>query len=265
VGGESHRPATKKKLLDELISTHGGKCQLNIHPECNRDGIFEPDHIVPLSTNELNKKLRVIKPTGIEKVLAQSFGSNHIKNLTLACKRCNAFKKHRLIIPRSLYTSDLDIFSHRVDNEIFLLSSGKRILVQKYFFMFNRWSGAAIPNDYNGKAVVDWNGEPVFAELAVVRLLKAHGWNAVWTDSYRNKYRIGLPDVAEPVDIPSEPKVLIDDIRAKTGRNGGCWDVVAWTSNKILFVELKRIKKDPFTSFTGTMDLRMCQKWLKNK
>ena len=88
----------KRKLLKELISKYGGKCQLHIHPDCSKDGKFEPDHIIPLSTNELNKKLRHMTRTSTEKVPAQSFGSNNIKNLTLACHRCNAYKKHKLII-----------------------------------------------------------------------------------------------------------------------------------------------------------------------
>jgi 5-methylcytosine-specific restriction endonuclease McrA len=32
-----------------------------------------------------------------EKVLAQSFGSNHPNNLILACERCNNYKKHRFL------------------------------------------------------------------------------------------------------------------------------------------------------------------------
>ncbi|KKR15350.1 MAG: hypothetical protein UT43_C0002G0007 [Parcubacteria group bacterium GW2011_GWC1_39_29] len=90
----------KKKLLKELVDKYGGKCQLRIHPDCSKDGKFEPDHIIPLSTNELNKKLRHMARTSTEKVPAQSFGSNDIKNLTLSCKRCNAFKKHHIIISR---------------------------------------------------------------------------------------------------------------------------------------------------------------------
>jgi len=87
----------KKKRLAELILKYDGKCQLRIHPECSKDGKFEPDHIIPLSTNELNKKLRHLARTSSEKVPAQSFGSNHPKNLILACKRCNAFKKHKFL------------------------------------------------------------------------------------------------------------------------------------------------------------------------
>lgn len=66
----------------------------------------------------------------------------------------------------------------------------------------------------------------------------------VRTNSYRRKYRIGLPEVAEPIELPEKQRQLINSIRAKTGRHGGCWDVLAWKGDRILFLELKRSKKD---------------------
>ncbi len=133
---------------------------------------------------------------------------------------------------------------YKVDGESFSHSSGASVLIQKYFLTFIPWKGAPIPNTYNGKAVIDWNGEPLFAELAVLRLFQSHGWEGVWVDSYRRKYRTGLPDVAEPVELPEKQKQLIESIRAKTGRSGGCWDVFAWKGEDVMFVELKRQKKD---------------------
>lgn len=133
---------------------------------------------------------------------------------------------------------------YKVDGELFLLSSGVDISIQKYFLTFAPWKGAPIPNTYNNKPVIDWNGEPVFAELAVLRLFELHGWKGVWVDSYRRKYRIGLPDVAEPIELPQKQQQLIDSIKAKTGRSGGCWDVFVWKEEEVLFIELKRSKKD---------------------
>ena len=132
----------------------------------------------------------------------------------------------------------------RVKSELFSLSSGEQIPIQKYFLTFTPWIGAPIPNTYNGKAVIDWNGEPLFAELAILRLFQSHGWNGVWVDSYRRKYRIGLPDVVEPIELLEKQERLIDSIRSKTGRSGGCWDILAWKGDTVLFIELKRSKKD---------------------
>jgi len=137
---------------------------------------------------------------------------------------------------------------YKVDSEMFSLSSGNQVAIQKYFLTFNLWKGAPISNTYNGKAIIDWNGEPVFAELAVLRLFQSYGWAGVWVDSYRRKYRVGLPDVVEPIELPEKQRGLIDSIRTKTGRSGGCWDVLAWKGDMTLFVELKRQKKDSIQS-----------------
>ena len=87
----------RPKVFKDLMGKYGEKCQLHIHPDCSKEKVWEMDHIIPLSTNELNKKLRHMVRTSRGKVPAQSFGSNHLKNLILACKRCNAFKKHRIL------------------------------------------------------------------------------------------------------------------------------------------------------------------------
>lgn len=87
----------RRKVLDELLKKYGKECQLKIHSECSKELIFEPDHIIPLSSNELNKKLRGMTRFSSEKVKRQSFGSNSMNNLVLSCRRCNAFKKNRLL------------------------------------------------------------------------------------------------------------------------------------------------------------------------
>ena len=89
---------TSKKVLANLIEKYGAVCQLRLHPDCSKVQIWEPDHLIPLSSAELQRKLRHIKnnPDG-SKPESLSYGSNHPKNLILACKRCNAFKKHRII------------------------------------------------------------------------------------------------------------------------------------------------------------------------
>jgi len=151
--------------------------------------------------------------------------------------------------PNSFQEDNLGFLKpYKIEDEIFSLSSGEQIQIQKYFLTFNEWKGAPIPNTYNGKAVVDWNGEPVFAELAILRLFESHSWNGVWVDSYGRKYRVGLPGVVEPVELPEKQQELIDSIHAETGRSGGCWDVFVWKNDQILFIELKRQKKDAIQS-----------------
>lgn len=95
--------AIRNKAFKELVQRYGLKCQLHIHPDCSKNAKFNVDHFIPLSTNELNKKLRHMKRMGRRKVPAQSFGSNNIKNLFIACGRCNGYKKHRLVLHKWHY------------------------------------------------------------------------------------------------------------------------------------------------------------------
>ncbi|MBI2669529.1 MAG: hypothetical protein HYX20_00030 [Candidatus Yanofskybacteria bacterium] len=128
--------------------------------------------------------------------------------------------------------------------EIIVLSSGKSVRIKKYFFKFKAWQGDPIPNTYGGKAVIDFNGEPLFAELAVLKLFRQNGWDGVWVDSYRKKYRIGLPDIVDSINLPADKQELLNQLRSKTGKFGGCWDLLLWENNPVLFIELKLSKKD---------------------
>ncbi|MFA5109473.1 MAG: HNH endonuclease signature motif containing protein [Patescibacteria group bacterium] len=87
----------RNKIYKELVLKYGEKCQLNLCPDCSKIKSFAVDHFIPLSTNKLNKLLRKLKPEAGKKVASQSFGSNDISNLRIACKRCNSFKKHKII------------------------------------------------------------------------------------------------------------------------------------------------------------------------
>ena len=85
----------RDSVFERLISTYGDSCQLRYHNDCSEKAT-QVDHLIPLATNVLNKQLRLRKGENGRKVPAQSFGSNHMSNFVLACKRCNAYKKHNL-------------------------------------------------------------------------------------------------------------------------------------------------------------------------
>lgn len=99
------RPVTEKrnyinkngsKLKELLISKHGAECMLRLSM-CDMNSGIAIDHLIPLSTNQLNKSLRKLKAVKGKKVATQSFGSNHIDNLVIACSNCNNHKKHRIL------------------------------------------------------------------------------------------------------------------------------------------------------------------------
>lgn len=87
--------AIRNGVHELLRRTESECCQLRCHRDCSATP-DEVDHLVPLKTNVLNKELRAMSGQADKKVPALSYGSNDVANLVLACKRCNAFKKHRM-------------------------------------------------------------------------------------------------------------------------------------------------------------------------
>ena len=85
-----------KKVREELINRYGKKCMLRYPDKCTNTD-FVVDHLIPLSSNKLNKLLRNIKAEKGKKVLTQSFGSNNMDNLIIACTKCNLHKKHIIL------------------------------------------------------------------------------------------------------------------------------------------------------------------------
>ncbi len=87
-----------KNAWVELERKYGRKCQLQLVEDCEINNPAVIDHVIPISSNVLNKLLLKSKSlvTG-RKVPTESFGSNDISNLVLACTRCNSNKKHRFL------------------------------------------------------------------------------------------------------------------------------------------------------------------------
>lgn len=83
-------------LFADLEKLHGHICMLNLEI-CDPTAKLVIDHVIPLTTNKLNKDLRQLEAKPGKKVKSQNFGSNHIDNLILACEKCNNNKKHRLL------------------------------------------------------------------------------------------------------------------------------------------------------------------------
>src|SRR3954470_1006030 len=91
-----------RKLREELIQRHGQVCQLQLVEDCGLTHGLAIDHLIPLSSNKLNKELRKLAAKRGRKVASQSFGSNDLSNLVLACGRCNGYKKHRFLEPAKI-------------------------------------------------------------------------------------------------------------------------------------------------------------------
>jgi hypothetical protein len=73
------------------------------------------------------------------------------------------------------------------------LPSGDSVSVPRCHCLFRLWQGKPIQDTYGGKAILEFDGEPVFAELAILGTLQRAGWDGVWVDTYRRKFRRSLP------------------------------------------------------------------------
>lgn len=110
------------------------------------------------------------------------------------------------------------------------------------------------PHGFGKKPVVMYGGEPMFAELALQRMCVEAGWNARWLQTYsagasgpklyagwdpRLSGRSQSVENVKKLFHSSLAGALLEDIANKLGGYRGCWDVVAWTADDILFIESK--------------------------
>ncbi|HEX8683128.1 MAG TPA: hypothetical protein VF707_12490 [Ardenticatenaceae bacterium] len=107
--------------------------------------------------------------------------------------------------------------------------------------MFQRWQGPVSVDTYGNKPLINLDGEEVYAELTILRLLQAEGWHGVWVDRYRRKMRTGI---TEYVSLPAEQDKLLQQIYQAAQTTGGCFDVFCWQHDVVLFAESKRKSHD---------------------
>jgi hypothetical protein len=130
------------------------------------------------------------------------------------------------------------------NTEEIVLISGRIIQIPKSNPTFSKWSGVQPEDTYGNKTVLDFEGEPVFAELAILRIFQKDGWNGVWVDSYRRRFRKTYWGSETDALLPEEQILLLNDIYKIAGINSGCWDVFSWKKQKVVFAEAKRKGKD---------------------
>jgi hypothetical protein len=121
--------------------------------------------------------------------------------------------------------------------------------------MFAEWPSDGIERfSFGGKKFLNYKGAPVFAEIYVLRLLQAHGWDGVWVSSFGRKYLRDMPTdwgLSNHIDLVPVRQATLDKIMPS---GEGCFDVFAWRDSEVLFCECKRRTED---------DLRETQKkWI---
>ena len=130
-------------------------------------------------------------------------------------------------------------------SEVLISENGQVVYIDKYILKFNQYKHSNNINNYGGKVILDFQNEPVFAELLILRILEAQDYKGVWVDTYRNKFWTSITEKIDITNLDKKIKTVIEEIYIlKGGKKSGCFDVVAYKNNEFVFVELKRGKKD---------------------
>ena len=115
------------------------------------------------------------------------------------------------------------------------------LLVQRFCTTFASYTGDEKIPSYGGKAVIEDDGRPTYAEFAALSLFLKLGWNGMWVDSFRKQKRLSLSEEAQ---CPESISSLLKSIALITGTETGVFDLVLWRERTILFLELKRLARD---------------------
>jgi len=125
--------------------------------------------------------------------------------------------------------------------EPFQLSPSTVIDVPKALPTFQAWRGPSIPNTYGGKAALEFEGEPLFAELVILRHFQRKGWQEAWIDTYRRRTLSGID---QPCEIPIGPRARLTAISEHAGSSSGCFDVYVWRDETFMFAEAECLGRD---------------------
>ena len=139
------------------------------------------------------------------------------------------------------------------------LIPGLEVTVPSINLVFKRWRGKPIKDDFGGKPVVDCEGRPVFAEIAIVRTAVKAGWSAFWQQAYPLRQsgpyyyaewkedRVRKDQITKSsLDSPYHQDLQASIARYNSNSYRGCWDIIAWNGEgkRILYIESKQSKKD---------------------
>jgi hypothetical protein len=131
------------------------------------------------------------------------------------------------------------------------LSTGASVGIPITHITFEKWLGQKPVFDFGKKPLINYKGKCVFAEIAILRMLIASGWNGVWVETYGGCHFLEVMPKSSKLSeysvvLPEDKKVLLEKIW-QTGKTKSCFDIMAWKGDDIIFCEAKRKGKDKLT------------------
>lgn len=107
---------------------------------------------------------------------------------------------------------------------------------------------------FGGKQLLDVDGKPQFAEVAILRAFENADWEGRWVETYGHMHNAALWREWKPGGPSAQGHVPIETawvherllaiVAANGGSYSGCWDVLAWKDDRLVFAEAKLSKKD---------------------
>src|SRR5208282_476103 len=105
------------------------------------------------------------------------------------------------------------------------LLSRRVVQIPKTHPIFKKWKGKQVPKKetYGGKCILSFKGK-AFAEIVILRMFKEAGWNGVWVDTFKERFRTKYWPKNE-ITLPPRQQLLLNRISKKLGKEWcGCWD-----------------------------------------
>lgn len=150
---------------------------------------------------------------------------------------------------------DIDHNSKQENSSVLFRIQEQSVFIPKSSLAFNRWKGIPLKERFGNKPLIDVNGKPMFAELAIMHEFLKNGFEARWIETYGkgNMNPIFLTEWKDEsyknqTHVPIENSKILEMLNgiAKENKNSfsGCWDVIAWKNDQLIFAESKHKGKD---------------------
>lgn len=153
--------------------------------------------------------------------------------------------EHQTVIPRTWP----EVFEARdmPSTQVQLPRSGRSVEIGTLLrFEYASPLDAVVPANYGrvpNKPRLVFDGDVLYPEFILVRLLERAGWVGGWMKMWTG--RAFWRAIDEPVEIPPHVDRFMEQVEDCSGdRRGGRWDVVAWRGTEVLFVESKQRGND---------------------
>ena len=72
------------------------------------------------------------------------------------------------------------------------------------------WKGDPIKGPLNNKTLVEYHGEPFYAELVVLRMYRSNGWDGRWIQSFgKRQYLTEMAPNSQNVPLPEAQEAIL--------------------------------------------------------